>query len=48
MKQEDVREKGVMKAMPGTTQGEAGWYLDGEGNPSRWDIDDDGQWHRTG
>ncbi|MBO58204.1 MAG: hypothetical protein CMA77_04325 [Euryarchaeota archaeon] len=47
-KQDDVREKGVMKAMPGTTQGEAGWYLDWEGNPSRWDIDDDGQWHRTG
>ena len=47
-KKEDVREKGVMKAMPGTTQGESGWYLDWEGNPSRWDIDNDGQWHRTG
>jgi hypothetical protein len=44
----DVRDKGIMKAMSGTTQGEAGWYLDGEGNPSRWDIDDDGIWHRTG
>lgn len=44
----DVREKGIMKAMSGTTQGEAGWYLDGEGNPSRWDIDDGGIWHRTG
>jgi hypothetical protein len=37
-----------MKAMPGTTQGEAGWYLDGDGNPSRWDIELDGTWHRTG
>jgi hypothetical protein len=45
---QDVRDKGIMKAMSGTTQGEAGWYLDGEGNPSRWDIDDDGIWHRTG
>ena len=44
----DIREKGIMKAMPGTEQGQAGWYLDGEGNPSRWDIDDDGTWHRTG
>ncbi len=44
----DVRDKGVMKAMSGTTQGESGWYLDGEGNPSRWDIDEAGQWHRTG
>jgi hypothetical protein len=44
----DVRDKGIMKAMSGTTQGEAGWYLDGEGNPSRWDIDDGGIWHRTG
>ena len=44
---EDVREKGIMKAMPGTTQGEAGWYLDGEGNPSRWEIDEQGQWHRV-
>lgn len=44
----DVRQKGIMKAMPGTTQGEAGWYLDGDGNPSRWDIELDGTWHRTG
>ena len=44
----DVRDKGVMKAMSGTTQGQSGWYLDGEGNPSRWDIDEAGQWHRTG
>ena len=47
-KKVDIREKGIMKAMPGTEQGQAGWYLDGEGNPSRWDIDDDGTWHRTG
>ncbi len=44
----DVGERVVMKAMPGTTQGEAGWYLDGAGNPSRWEIDDDGTWQRTG
>jgi len=44
----DVRKEGIMKAMSGTTQGEAGWYLDGEGNPSRWDIDADGVWHQTG
>ena len=44
----DVRKKGIMKAMSGTTQGEAGWYLDGDGNPSRWDIDADGTWHQTG
>jgi Fe2+ transport system protein B len=44
----DVRKEGIMKAMSGTTQGEAGWYLDGEGNPSRWGIDGDGTWHQTG
>ena len=47
-KKEDIRQKGIMKAMPGTEQGQAGWYLDGEGNPSRWAIDSDGSWHRTG
>jgi len=47
-KKGDIRDQGIMKAMSGTNQGESGWYLDGEGNPSRWDIDEAGQWHRTG
>ena len=48
LKKGDIRDQGIMKAMSGTNQGESGWYLDGEGNPSRWDIDEAGQWHRTG
>ena len=42
----DVRESGVMKAMDGTEQGSTGWYLDGEGRPSYWNVDAAGNWER--
>ena len=37
---------GVMLACDGTTQGQTGWYHDGMGNTSYWQVDEVGTWTR--
>ena len=39
---------GVMLACDGTTQGQTGWYHDGMGNTSYWQVDEEGTWTRLG
>ena len=46
-KQESV-SSGVMLACDGTTQGQTGWYHDGMGNTSYWQVDEVGTWTRLG
>jgi len=36
-----------MRAMPGTTPGNDGWYFDSVGRPSHWCHDDESGWFRT-
>ena len=44
-KQESV-SSGVMLACDGTIQGQTGWYHDGIGNTSYWQVDEVGTWTR--
>ena len=37
-----------MLACDGTTQGQTGWYHDGMGNTSYWQVDEVGTWTRLG
>ncbi|MEC7687582.1 MAG: hypothetical protein VX514_00920, partial [Candidatus Thermoplasmatota archaeon] len=37
---------GVMLACDGTIQGQTGWYHDGMGNTSYWQVDEVGTWTR--
>ncbi len=39
---------GVMLACEGTIQGQTGWYHDGMGNTSYWQVDEVGTWTRLG
>ena len=47
VKQESV-SSGVMLACDGTIQGQTGWYHDGMGNTSYWQVDEVGTWTRLG
>ena len=38
---------GVMLACDGTVQGQTGWYHDGRGQMSYWQIDESGAWTRV-
>ena len=47
--QKQVAESnGVMLACDGTIQGQTGWYHDGMGNTSYWQVDEVGTWTRLG
>ena len=47
VEQESV-SSGVMIACEGTIQGQTGWYHDGMGNTSYWQVDEGGAWTRLG
>ena len=38
---------GVMLACDGTVQGQTGWYHDGRGQMSYWQVDESGAWTRV-
>jgi hypothetical protein len=44
----EVTSSGVMLACEGTIQGQTGWYHDGMGNTSYWQVDEVGTWTRLG
>ena len=46
--QESTSSGGVMLACEGTVQGQTGWYHDGNGNTSYWQVDEGGTWTRLG
>ncbi|HJM66084.1 MAG TPA: hypothetical protein QF555_00870 [Candidatus Thalassarchaeaceae archaeon] len=46
--QEEPVSTGVMTACEGTVQGQTGWYHDGVGNTSYWQVDEGGTWTRLG
>jgi len=41
-----ISSSGVLLACEGTTQGATGWYHDGQGNVSCWQVDEAGGWTR--
>jgi len=43
-----VASTGVLLASEGTVQGESGWYHDGAGNMSYWNVDAAGNWVQVG
>ena len=38
---------GVMQAVPGTNQGETGWYVDASTEMQYWNVGSDGSWSRV-
>jgi hypothetical protein len=44
----NVASSGVLLASEGTVQGESGWYHDGAGNMSYWNVDAAGTWVQAG
>jgi FtsZ-interacting cell division protein ZipA len=46
--QQEPVSTGVMAACEGTIQGQTGWYHDGMGNTSYWEVDEGGSWTRLG
>ena len=45
--QQAAASSGVMLACDGTVQGQTGWYHDGRGQMSYWQVDESGAWTRV-
>ena len=47
VQQAAAASSGVMLACDGTVQGQTGWYHDGRGQMSYWQVDESGAWTRV-